>query len=286
MKLDKDTQNNQDVEFNQFDDDYSQMMDDYGTYDGNTSNSETVEPVDEYEDSVETAEDSLDFDDDGEVVDADDEYGDDDTVQDDSADDEDPILITLIDKDVPGLLAYMRGHKLNTSVITSDPAYIVDIMMTCYGKCDVLIIDTGSGLFATSEARKQILNIVQQCEGNLSQFFFYTDDAIKTDIQDQLGRRNKKQVTWEKFKTTQITVAAMMQHCMTYKSDDYEYQEIEEYSPDELLEKHKTIETNLQLDKQMPLPGLNVNNVRKNVVETDVDLLVGYKPIYKVKMKL
>lgn len=41
----------------------------------------------------------------------------------------DPILITLIDKTVPGLLEYMRDRGLNTSVVTSDPDYIADIMM-------------------------------------------------------------------------------------------------------------------------------------------------------------
>ena len=63
---------------------------------------ETVETDDEYGESVET----------------DDEYGESVAVEDDEAyeseDGSDPILITLIDKKLPGLLEYMREHKLNT----------------------------------------------------------------------------------------------------------------------------------------------------------------------------
>ena len=53
-----------------------------------------------------------------ETVETDDEYGESVAVEDDEAyeseDGSDPILITLIDKKLPGLLEYMREHKLNT----------------------------------------------------------------------------------------------------------------------------------------------------------------------------
>ena len=180
----------------------------------------------------------------------------------------------------------MRDHGLNTQVVTDNPEYIAEIMMAQYGGCDVLIIDTGMGVFATSEARKQILNIVQQSEGNIHQFFFYTDNAIKTDIQDQLGRRNKKQLTWVKYKTTMLTVAEMLNHCHTYRNDDYEYQEYENLQPDECLAKHITLPTDYQLDKQYSVYGLTPKIIREKVVETDEGLLAGFKPNFRVKMKL
>ena len=180
----------------------------------------------------------------------------------------------------------MRDHKLNTQVVSSDTGYIADIMMAQYGKCDILIIDTGSGLFATSEQRKQILDIVSQCEGNLSAFFYYTDDAIKTDILDSLGRKNKKQVKWEKFQTTPITIASMSLRSTSYVNDSYEYQAYDDSSVDEILDKHITLQTNLSLSEQQPLQQLNPKNILNNVVETEDDLLVGYTPNFKVKMKL
>lgn len=221
----------------------------------------------------------------GEVVDQADEYGEDDTSYDDESS-SDTILITLIDKKLPGLLEYMRDRKLNTQVVTSDPGYAADIMMAQYGKCDILIIDTGSGLFATSESRKQILDIVSQCEGNLSAFFYYTDDAIKTDILDSLGRKNKKQIKWEKFQTTPITIASMSLRCTSYVSDSYEYQEYDNSSVDELLDKHITLPTDLELSEQQALQQLNPEQVLRNVVETEDDLLISYKPNFRVKMKL
>ena len=73
---------------------------------------ETVETDDEYGESVETDDEY------GESVETDDEYGESVAVEDDEAyeseDGSDPILITLIDKKLPGLLEYMREHKLNT----------------------------------------------------------------------------------------------------------------------------------------------------------------------------
>lgn len=42
----------------------------------------------------------------------------DDETADASENTDDPILITLIDKTVPGLLEYMRDRGLNTSVVT------------------------------------------------------------------------------------------------------------------------------------------------------------------------
>lgn len=290
---------------NQYNDEFD--MDDYGSYesvnteaamndeetldfDGQDEVSEMVESVDDMEQTqvseVETEDDY------GESVEAeDDDYGEEVTDTDDdeygsSEAEGDPILITLVDKKIPGLLEYMRDHGLNTQVVTDNPEYIAEIMMAQYGGCDVLIIDTGMGVFATSEARKQILNIVQQSEGNIHQFFFYTDNAIKTDIQDQLGRRNKKQLTWVKYKTTMLTVAEMLNHCHTYRNDDYEYQEYENLQPDECLEKHITLPTDYQLDKQYSVYGLTPKIIREKVVETDEGLLAGFKPSFRVKMKL
>lgn len=290
---------------NQYNDEFD--MDDYGSYesvnteaamndeetldfDGQDEVSEMAESVDDMEQTqvseVETEDDygeSVEAEDDDygeEVVDTDDdEYG-------SSEAEGDPILITLVDKKIPGLLEYMRDHGLNTQVVTDNPEYIAEIMMAQYGGCDVLIIDTGMGVFATSEARKQILNIVQQSEGNIHQFFFYTDNAIKTDIQDQLGRRNKKQLTWVKYKTTMLTVAEMLNHCHTYRNDDYEYQEYENLQPDECLAKHITLPTDYQLDKQYSVYGLTPKIIREKVVETDEGLLAGFKPNFRVKMKL
>lgn len=289
---------------NQYNDEFD--MDDYGSYesvnteaamddeetldfDGQDEVSEMAESVDDMEQTqvseVETEDDygeSVEAEDDdyGEVADTDDdEYG-------SSEAEGDPILITLVDKKIPGLLEYMRDHGLNTQVVTDNPEYIAEIMMAQYGGCDVLIIDTGMGVFATSEARKQILNIVQQSEGNIHQFFFYTDNAIKTDIQDQLGRRNKKQLTWVKYKTTMLTVAEMLNHCHTYRNDDYEYQEYENLQPDEYLAKHITLPTDYQLDKQYSVYGLTPKIIREKVVETDEGLLAGFKPNFRVKMKL
>ena len=290
---------------NQYNDEFD--MDDYGSYesvnteaamndeetldfDGQDEVSEMVESVDDMEQTqvseVETEDDY------GESVEAeDDDYGEEVTDTDDdeygsSEAEGDPILITLVDKKIPGLLEYMRDHGLNTQVVTDNPEYIAEIMMAQYGGCDVLIIDTGMGVFATSEARKQILNIVQQSEGNIHQFFFYTDNAIKTDIQDQLGRRNKKQLTWVKYKTTMLTVAEMLNHCHTYRNDDYEYQEYENLQPDECLAKHITLPTDYQLDKQYSVYGLTPKIIREKVVETDEGLLGGFRPRFRVKMKL
>lgn len=290
---------------NQYNDEFD--MDDYGSYesvnteaamndeetldfDGQDEVSEMAESVDDMEQTqvseVETEDDY------GESVEAeDDDYGEEVTDTDDdeygsSEAEGDPILITLVDKKIPGLLEYMRDHGLNTQVVTDNPEYIAEIMMAQYGGCDVLIIDTGMGVFATSEARKQILNIVQQSEGNIHQFFFYTDNAIKTDIQDQLGRRNKKQLTWVKYKTTMLTVAEMLNHCHTYRNDDYEYQEYENLQPDECLAKHITLPTDYQLDKQYSVYGLTPKIIREKVVETDEGLLAGFKPNFRVKMRL
>lgn len=290
---------------NQYNDEFD--MDDYGSYesvnteaatndeetldfDGQDEVSEMAESVDDME---QTQVSEVETDDDyGESVEAeDDDYGEEvaDTDDDEYGSSEaegDPILITLVDKKIPGLLEYMRDHGLNTQVVTDNPEYIAEIMMAQYGGCDVLIIDTGMGVFATSEARKQILNIVQQSEGNIHQFFFYTDNAIKTDIQDQLGRRNKKQLTWIKYKTTMLTVAEMLNHCHTYRNDDYEYQEYENLQPDECLAKHITLPTDYQLDKQYSVYGLTPKIIREKVVETDEGLLAGFKPNFRVKMKL
>lgn len=290
---------------NQYNDEFD--MDDYGSYesvnteaaindeetldfDGQDEVSEMAESVDDM-DQTQVSEVETD-DDYGESVEAeDDDYGEEVTDTDDdeygsSEAEGDPILITLVDKKIPGLLEYMRDHGLNTQVVTDNPEYIAEIMMAQYGGCDVLIIDTGMGVFATSEARKQILNIVQQSEGNIHQFFFYTDNAIKTDIQDQLGRRNKKQLTWVKYKTTMLTVAEMLNHCHTYRNDDYEYQEYENLQPDECLAKHITLPTDYQLDKQYSVYGLTPKIIRQKVVETDEGLLAGFKPNFRVKMKL
>lgn len=290
---------------NQYNDEFD--MDDYGSYesvnteaamndeetldfDGQDEVSEMVESVDDM-DQTQVSEVETD-DDYGESVEAeDDDYGEEvaDTDDDEYGSSEaegDPILITLVDKKIPGLLEYMRDHGLNTQVVTDNPEYIAEIMMAQYGGCDVLIIDTGMGVFATSEARKQILNIVQQSEGNIHQFFFYTDNAIKTDIQDQLGRRNKKQLTWVKYKTTMLTVAEMLNHCHTYRNDDYEYQEYENLQPDECLAKHITLPTDYQLDKQYSVYGLTPKIIREKVVETDEGLLAGFKPNFRVKMRL
>lgn len=267
----------------------------------NQYNDQTDEQYSQYQDTSEDSYDSEVDDDEAVEVQSSDEAEVDDETADVPDDTGDPILITLIDKTVPGLLEYMRDRGLNTSVVTSDPDYIADIMMAQYSRCDILIMDTGSGLFATSEARKQILNIVQQCEGNLTAYFYYTDDAIKTDIEDSLstgqalsqlvgkvttGNKTNKQVTWTKYKTTPIVIAEMLTRCHTYRPDDYEYQSYDYSQPEELLEKHITLPTDYELDKQYNISGLTPDIVRQKVNETDEGLLVGFEPKFKVKMRL
>lgn len=249
-----------------------------------------VETIDEDAEAVDI-DDAVDVEDEAVDVDDDEDYGetvetDEDEGEDYSGQKLDPVLITLTDKKIPGLLNYMRGYGLNVQLVTDNPEQIAQTMMASYGKCEVLIIDTGTGLFATSESRKQIMNIVSQCDGDIRQFFFYTDNAIKTDIQDQLGRRNKKQVTWVKYKQTMLTVAEMLNHCHTYRNDDFDYQEDEIMQPEECLDKHVTLPTDYELDKQYSVYGFSPKIIREKVTETDSGLLTGYEPNFKVKMKL
>lgn len=124
VNLDKDNVNYDDSL--DFDDEMSFDSDDDTDLSSNTNSENPVQQNNQqYQDN-----DSYDSEvDDDDAVEVSSEAEVDDESTDVSENTGDPILITLIDKTVPGLLEYMRDRGLNTSVVTSDPDYIADIMM-------------------------------------------------------------------------------------------------------------------------------------------------------------
>ena len=75
----------------------------------------------------------------------------------------------------------------------------------------VIVIDSGTGRFTNMGARKELIDLLGICDTDTRITVFYTDSAIKTDVELSDEVEDKK-INWYKYRSTPDIVAHILQN--------------------------------------------------------------------------
>ena len=126
------------------------------------------------------------------------------------------VLCMVIDKPVHGLINYFRECGINISNIYNNIEDVRDALLIETNPCRIIVVETGTGRFATIKARQNIVDMIGICDENNKVSVFYTESAIKTESIRKLGK-DKKGLDWYKYKGSLQTAIKILEYNEKYE---------------------------------------------------------------------
>lgn len=121
------------------------------------------------------------------------------------------ILYIVADKANVGMASYCRNYGANVSRVFTNIAEARDNLLMQVEPFRVIVIDSGSGRFTNMGARKELIDLLGICDVDTRITVFYTDSAIKTDVELSDEVEDKK-INWYKYRSTPDIVAHILQN--------------------------------------------------------------------------
>lgn len=121
------------------------------------------------------------------------------------------ILYIVADKAHVGMASYCRNYGANVSRVFTNIAEARDNLLMQVEPFRVIVIDSGSGRFTNMGARKELIDLLGICDVDTRITVFYTDSAIKTDVELSDEVEDKK-INWYKYRSTPDIVAHILQN--------------------------------------------------------------------------
>lgn len=149
------------------------------------------------------------------------------------------------------------------------------MLIAQFDPCQVIILDTGTGRFGATAARKELTEICSVANESIEIFVFYTDSAIMLDVQSVIGR-NKVGIKWTPYKNTIVTTAEMLtlKKQYRYSNSNFEESDLEFRRKAELT---KGFNSNIELGEPMILPGLSNKVIVQNIQDTNLETVPGFQ---------
>ena len=121
------------------------------------------------------------------------------------------ILYIVADKAHVGMTSYCRNYGANVSRVFTNIAEARDSLLMHVEPFRVIVIDSGTGRFTNMGARKELIDLLGICDVDTRITVFYTDSAIKTDVElsDEVEDKN---INWYKYRSTPDIVAHILQN--------------------------------------------------------------------------
>lgn len=129
------------------------------------------------------------------------------------------ILYIVADKTSVGELSYFRYYGLNVTKIFTDIREATDELLIQIEPCKIVIIDSGTGRFASTSSRKLIMELLSISDISNKIEVFYTDSVLKSEANNTDGV-DTKDITWVKYKNRAGVVAKLLQES---KIENYVY---------------------------------------------------------------
>lgn len=138
----------------------------------------------------------------------------------------DLILYIIADKANVGMTSYCRNYGANVSKVFTNIAEARDNLLMQIEPFRVIVIDSGTGKFTNMGTRKELIDLLGICDVDTRITVFYTDSAIKTDVELADGVEDKE-ITWIRYKSTPDVVAHILQNSKKehYVLDANDYEE-------------------------------------------------------------
>lgn len=121
------------------------------------------------------------------------------------------ILYIVADKAHVGMASYCRNYGANVSRVFTNIAEARDSLLMQVEPFRVIVIDSGTGRFTNMGARKELIDLLGICDTDTRITVFYTDSAIKTDVELSDEVEDKK-INWYKYRSTPDIVAHILQN--------------------------------------------------------------------------
>lgn len=121
------------------------------------------------------------------------------------------ILYIVADKAHVGMTSYCRNYGANVSRVFTNIAEARDSLLMQVEPFRVIVIESGTGRFTNMGARKELIDLLGICDVDTRITVFYTDSAIKTDVELSDEVEDKK-INWYKYRSTPDIVAHILQN--------------------------------------------------------------------------
>lgn len=121
------------------------------------------------------------------------------------------ILYIVADKAHVGMVSYCRNYGANVSRVFTNITEARDSLLMQVEPFRVIVIDSGTGRFTNMGARKELIDLLGICDVDTRITVFYTDSAIKTDVELSDEVEDKK-INWYKYRSTPDIVAHILQN--------------------------------------------------------------------------
>lgn len=193
----------------------------------------------------------------------------------------DLILYIIADKAQPGLTGYYRNYGANVTKIFTNISEARDTLLMQIEPFRVIVIDSGTGRFTNIGSRRELIDLLGICDVDTRISVFYTDSAIKADVElsDEV---EDKEISWYKYKSTPDVIAHILQNRdkenYIIDSDDYIEEEV-----DELILDIKGARVPVGKATDLGLPGITPDDILYNMMENTSE--EGIIPGYKIKLK-
>lgn len=197
-------------------------------------------------------------------------------VTDDSRKVGDRVLYIICDKEVPGLLNYIRELGVKATEIFYSINDARNELLAVFDSYRLVVIDTGTGRFTGTTTRAELLDIIGMYGEDNKVTVFYTDDSLKIDGQ-KLFSKGKSHLDWYKYASTIGVVTTIMQYEEVYK-EGYSYYDTN-YAVDKELINHQGFRID---NKNTNIPRVaeifTIDEIATNIENAESDLVEAYKP--------
>lgn len=193
----------------------------------------------------------------------------------------DLILYIIADKAQPGLTGYYRNYGANVTKIFTNISEARDTLLMQIEPFRVIVIDSGTGRFTNIGSRRELIDLLGICDVDTRISVFYTDSAIKADVElsDEV---EDKEISWYKYRSTPDVIAHILQskdkENYIIDSDDYTEEEV-----DESILNIKGAKVPIGHVTDLGMPGITPDDILFNMMENTSE--EGIIPGYKIKLK-
>lgn len=189
--------------------------------------------------------------------------------------DEEYVLYAIIDKNMPGILNYMRESGLNISKIFYSVTDIRNTILMQSSPTRVIFIETGMGVFTATKVRQEIIDTLSLSDDDSKITVFYTSSVLKMDAVKTVGK--SKNIEWVPFKSMVDVISNILIYGETYVLDEDSDDELVLSKNDILNYKGKTDDTVDLYSERMELNSITREIVESKVLDGDSSLQ-KYKP--------
>lgn len=195
------------------------------------------------------------------------------------------VLYIILDKPIDGVLNYFRSYGVNVSRVFNDIKSAKSQILMQVDPTDIIIIDSGTGEFASTAARKEIIDLIGLCDEENTAEIFYCDDLLKSEIQyNEVLKQSKVTVSWTKFKSIAMVLAYLLEKkkFVNYIKDS-SYGSASDIYTNLCITLEKNTDEVIDKNESPDTITLNTSDVIANIKAkgNGYDLIEGFKTILK-----